>query len=38
MTPFTRFLLLFLLMAGVFALVYYLGNAGYLAEYGVGTE
>ena len=37
-TPFTRFLLLLLLMAGVFAIVYFLGNAGYLAEYGVGGE
>ena len=38
MTPLSRFLLLFLLMAGVFALVYFLGQAGYLAEYGVATE
>ena len=37
MTPLSRFLLLLLLMAGVFALVYFLGQAGYLAEYGVGT-
>lgn len=38
LTPLSRFLLLLLLMAGVFALVYFLGEGGYLAEYGVGAE